>query len=193
MMTKFIVILGGVAALATSLGFAYLFLPPSPFGVMNPIGNAYAQETPAESAHEENKTNNVQNGFSPISPAVTGQVPKQPGNISNLNLLPQSLIKTGSPLLGSASAPITIVEFGDFQCEFCDRFAKDTEPTINATYIQTGKANMIFKNFVTHGPDSSLRQWEHCVLTIKVNFGISIRLYTKIKEQKTLVGLMRTI
>jgi protein-disulfide isomerase len=154
MMTKFIVISGGVAALATSLGFAYLFLPPSPFGVMNPIGRAYAQETPAESAHEENKTNTVQNGFSPISPAVTGQVPKQPGNISNLNLLPQSLIKTGSPLLGSASAPITIVEFGDFQCEFCDRFAKDTEPTINATYIQTGKANMIFKNFVTHGPDS---------------------------------------
>lgn len=46
------------------------------------------------------------------------------------------------------------MEFGDFQCEFCGRFAKETEPKINATYIQTGKANMIFKNFVTHGPDS---------------------------------------
>ena len=45
---------------------------------------------------------------------VSGQVPKTTGKYSNLNLSPQSLINTGSPLLGSASAPITIVEFGDF-------------------------------------------------------------------------------
>ena len=154
MKTKFIVVLSGMAALATSLGFAYFVLSASHFEIMNPIGKAYAQETPGERAQENNRTNNVQNGFSPINPGVSGQIPKQPGNIVNLNLSPQSLIKTGSPLLGSASAPITIVEFGDFQCEFCDRFAKVTEPSINATYIQTGKANMIFKNFVTHGPDS---------------------------------------
>jgi len=143
-----------VAALTTSLGFTYFFLSPSHFEIKNPIGKANAQETPRERAQEGNKTSTVQNGFSPISPGVSGQVPKQPGNIVNLNLLPQSLRKTGSPLLGSASAPITIVEFGDFQCKFCDRFAKETEPMINATYIQTGKANLIFKNFVTHGPDS---------------------------------------
>ena len=154
MMTKFIVVLCGMAGIATSLGFAYFFLSPSHFEIDNLIGKANAQETPGERAQENNKTNNVQNGFSPISPGVSGQVPKQPGNIVNLNLLPQSLIKIGSPLLGSASAPVTIVEFGDFQCKFCDRFAKETEPNINATYIQTGKANMIFKNFVTHGPDS---------------------------------------
>ena len=154
MMTKFIVLLCGMATLTTSLGFTYFFLLPSHFEIKNPIGKANAQESPAERAQENNKTSTVQNGFSPISPAVSGQVPKQPGSIVNLNLLPQSLIKTGSPMLGSSSAPITIVEFGDFQCKFCDRFAKETEPMINATYIQTGKANMIFKNFVTHGPDS---------------------------------------
>jgi hypothetical protein len=82
---------------------------------MNTIGKANAQETPAERAQEGNKTSTVQNGFSPVSPGVSGQIPKQPGNIVNFNLLPQSLIKPGSLLLGSASAPITIVEFGDFQ------------------------------------------------------------------------------
>ena len=154
-MTKLIAILCGVTALATLLGFAYFLMSPSHFELVNPIGKANAQETPAERAHdEENKTNNVQNGFSPINPQVSGSIPKQPANIVNLSLLPQNLIKTGSPLLGSAFAPVTIVEFGDFQCEFCDRFAKVTEPNINTTYIQTGKANMIFKNFVTHGPDS---------------------------------------
>jgi protein-disulfide isomerase len=50
--------------------------------------------------------------------------------------------------------PVTLIEFGDFQCEFCARFAKVTEPAINAAYIQTGKANMVFKHFVTHGSDS---------------------------------------
>jgi protein-disulfide isomerase len=29
-----------------------------------------------------------------------------------------------------------------------------TEPQINNTYIQTGKANLVFRHFVTHGPDS---------------------------------------
>lgn len=143
-----------MALLATSVGFAHFFLSPSHFEIIKPIRKAYAQETPAEKAQEGNQTNNMQNGFSPINPGVSGQIPKQPGNLVNLNLSPQSLIKTGSPMFGSASAPITIVEFGDFQCKFCDRFAKETEPLINATYIQTGKASMIFKNFVTHGPDS---------------------------------------
>src|SRR5690349_17420945 len=111
MMTKFIVVLSGMAALATSLGFAYFFLSASHFEIMNLIGKAYGQETLGERAQENNKINNVQNGFSPINPGVSGQIPKQPGNLVNLNLSPQSLIKTGSPLLGSASAPITIVEF----------------------------------------------------------------------------------
>ena len=110
MMSKFIVVLCGMATITTSLGFAYFFLSPSHFEMMNPMRKANAQETPAERAQENNKTSTVQNGFSPISPGASGQIPKQPGNIVNLNLSPQSLIKTGSPLLGSASAPITIVD-----------------------------------------------------------------------------------
>src|SRR5689334_4598968 len=102
MMTKLIVILCSMTASATLLGIAYFLMSSSHFELVNPIGKANAQETPAERAHEEeNKTNNVQNGFSPVNPQVSGNVPKQPANIVNLNLLPQSLIKTGSPLLGS--------------------------------------------------------------------------------------------
>ena len=64
---------------------------------------------------------------------------------TNSKLSLSSLIQQGSPLLGkSSSAPITIVEFADFQCHFCDRFANQTEPQINQTYIQTGKVNMVF-------------------------------------------------
>jgi len=118
------------------------------------VEKAFAQETAEERAHEENK--NVQNGFSPFNPESTKHAASISENAGGaaINLSPNSLIQSGAPLLGTRSAPITIVEFGDFQCEFCDRFAKQTEPKINSTYIQTGKVNMIFMNFVTHGPDS---------------------------------------
>lgn len=140
-----------LATLTISLGFA--FTTTIPFGTIGLVSKVFAQETPEERAHEGGG-NNVQNGFSPVNPSLSKQAINRSENVGTSNLSPQSLIQSGSPLLGKASAPITIVEFGDFQCEFCDRFAKETEPQINATYIQSGKVNMIFKNFVTHGPDS---------------------------------------
>jgi protein-disulfide isomerase len=78
---------------------------------------------------------------------------QQEGN-NNTKLSPATLRQQGVPLLGTPSAPVTIIEFGDFQCPFCDRFAKDTEPQINQTYIQTGKVNMFFLHFTIYGPDS---------------------------------------
>jgi len=67
-----------------------------------------------------------------------------------------SLTGDGSPSQGSPTAAITLVEFGDFQCEFCARFAKDTEPQIFQSYIQNGKVNMVFKHLVHYGSTSDL-------------------------------------
>lgn len=41
--------------------------------------------------------------------------------------------------LGSADAPLTIVEFTDLQCPYCARFASETFPALRARYIDTGK------------------------------------------------------
>ena len=45
----------------------------------------------------------------------------------------------GSPILGDPSAPITIVEFGDYQCHFCNVFFHSTEDDILKNYVETGK------------------------------------------------------
>jgi len=74
---------------------------------------------------------------------------------NNNKLSFHNLVQEGSPFLGKLSAPITIVEFGDFQCDRCARFAKYTEPQLNQTYIQTGKVNLVFKYFPIYGPDST--------------------------------------
>jgi len=59
-----------------------------------------------------------------------------------------------SPYLGDANAPITIVEFGDYQCFYCNKFFHETEDQIYENYIKTGKAKLIFKDFTIIGPDS---------------------------------------
>ncbi len=115
---------------------------------------ALGVETHTETAeeHEREANTNIQNGFSPARPS--SNVSDSVENTQNINLSISRLIAQGAPILGNRSAPITIVEFGDFQCQFCGRFAKQTEPQLNTTYFQKGKANLVFKHFVTHGSDS---------------------------------------
>jgi len=60
----------------------------------------------------------------------------------------------GSPILGNPSAPITIVEFGDYQCHQCYNWFHNTKPAIVQDYVNTGKANIVFIDLAFLGSDS---------------------------------------
>ena len=77
----------------------------------------------------------------------------QTGSAESLFSL-SNLVEQGSPYIGNLSAPITIVDFSDFQCHLCARYVKNTEPIINETYIQTGKVVLVFKHLPNRGFDS---------------------------------------
>ena len=62
--------------------------------------------------------------------------------------------ENGSPILGSESAPVTIVEFGDYQCEACYAWFHNTRDTLIDNYIETGKAKLIFVDLPFLGRDS---------------------------------------
>ena len=66
----------------------------------------------------------------------------------------ETYLANGSPILGDPDAPITLVEFGDYQCHFCNVFFHSTEDDILKKYVETGKVRMIFKDFNIIGPDS---------------------------------------
>ena len=66
------------------------------------------------------------------------------------------LIENGSPFMGNINAPITIVEWGDYQCTFCYKFHQNTLDIINEDFIKTGKVKIIFKDFPLNGFDSKL-------------------------------------
>jgi protein-disulfide isomerase len=75
----------------------------------------------------------------------------------------QDLVTNGSPYEGNPSAPITIVEFGDYQCTFCYKFHGSSLDIIKQEYIETGKANLVFRDFPLNGPDSVLAaEASHC-------------------------------
>ena len=63
-------------------------------------------------------------------------------------------LENGSPALGSESAPVTIVEFGDYQCEACYHWFHNTRDTLIDNYIETGKAKLVFLDLPFLGRDS---------------------------------------
>jgi protein-disulfide isomerase len=68
----------------------------------------------------------------------------------------KNLIENGSPVLGNHNAPITILEWGDYQCTYCYRFHKNSLDIIIEEYVETGKTKIVFKDFPLNGPDSIL-------------------------------------
>ena len=66
------------------------------------------------------------------------------------------LIEGGSPIMGESNAPITVLEWGDYQCTFCYKFHQNTLNAIQEDFIKTGKVKLVFKDFPLNGPDSFL-------------------------------------
>jgi protein-disulfide isomerase len=62
--------------------------------------------------------------------------------------MPQKLTVKGDAIykLGKNDAPLTMVEFTDFQCPFCGRFEATTFPEIKKNYIDTGKLRLILRD-----------------------------------------------
>jgi protein-disulfide isomerase len=48
--------------------------------------------------------------------------------------------------MGDPNAPIQIVEYSDFQCPFCERFATDTEPLMVEYFVKTGKIFFTYRS-----------------------------------------------
>ena len=71
-------------------------------------------------------------------------------------LTSEKLIKNGSPIMGNIDAPITILEWGDYQCTYCYKFHQNTLNIINEEFIKTGKVKIIFKDFPLNGYESKL-------------------------------------
>ena len=60
--------------------------------------------------------------------------------------LTTELLLEGEPALGSGKAPLTIVEFSDFECPYCRQFHEEVLPSLKRDYIDTGLVRFIHKD-----------------------------------------------
>lgn len=72
--------------------------------------------------------------------APTGPVDVDPGHL---------------PVLGDKNAPVTVIEFADFQCPFCKRWFDTVEPELKKEYIDTGKVKMYYRHYAFLGDEST--------------------------------------
>ena len=72
------------------------------------------------------------------NPAVAA---KPPSNIPNFDLT-----LAGSPSKGSATAKLVVLEFSDFECPFCGRYARDTYSQVIKEFVDTGKVRYVFRH-----------------------------------------------
>ena len=67
--------------------------------------------------------------------------------------LPASIPVNGTTM-GAANAPISIVEWGDYQCPSCGLFAREIAPRLITDYVEPGHATLQFRDFAFLGPES---------------------------------------
>ena len=68
------------------------------------------------------------------------QAPNQP-TLDTASLTDDDAVK------GDANAPVTIIEWSDFECPFCERFYTQTLPSIQKEYIDTGRVKFVYRDF----------------------------------------------
>lgn len=89
----------------------------------------YMSNTPATSPTQTTNTAGVQTGVTPQTTPTVSQVSLD-----------------DDPVLGNPDAPVTIVEFSDYECPFCKRHFENSFPQLKAEYIDTGKVKLVFRD-----------------------------------------------
>lgn len=69
------------------------------------------------------------------------------GNVAVAPTEPVDVSPDDDAFLGKENAPVTVIEFSDFQCPFCRKFATDTVPQLKKEYIDTGKVKFVYRDF----------------------------------------------
>jgi len=101
-------------------------------------------------AINQNSTGNAQTSAQPNTPQTAPNGPNQPAPGGKVNVDIGHL-----PILGNKNAKVTVIEFADFQCPFCERFFKDTKPSIIKDYANSGKIQFAFRHYPFLGQESN--------------------------------------
>ena len=66
---------------------------------------------------------------------------------SSLGKTPNSLVRANDVVRGNPNAPVTLLEYSDFTCGYCEKFFHETFPRLLSQYIDTGKVRFVYRDF----------------------------------------------
>jgi len=100
-------------------------------------------------------------------------------------------IPQSATTLGSASAPVTITEYGDLVCPVCAVFATTTEPQLIATYVRAGRVKLVFRSLETASFSHNHDQFANTIVAVR-SAGLQQRAWDYIElayyEQPRTIG-----
>lgn len=64
--------------------------------------------------------------------------------------------------IGTADAPVTIIEYSSLSCPHCAQFHSDVLPDLKERYIETGKVRMVFRDFPLNESAVEAAVLAHC-------------------------------
>lgn len=97
--------------------------------------------------------------------AATQALPEEPGDEGASTAAPVRMsLRANEYALGRPDAPVTIVEFTDYQCPYCRRFEAETWPLLKRDYVDTGKVRFIVRDLPLqiHSAARSAAEVAHC-------------------------------
>ncbi len=75
------------------------------------------------------------------------EAPAQPLPAGDPTLVTEGKTADGDWFRGNPNAPITLLEYSDYQCPFCGRHVAQTAPQLDEQYVKAGLVKHVFKNF----------------------------------------------
>jgi len=106
-----------------------------PLALLLPLG---AQDAGKEEGITRQQADQILNELRQIRQLLERQQAKEP-QAQEEQVLKAKLNLEGFAMLGSKEAPLTVVEFTDYQCPFCQRFHTTSFGDLKKNYIDTGK------------------------------------------------------
>lgn len=77
-----------------------------------------------------------------------------PASVRVAEEIPRTM--TQSNTMGDPNAPVHIIEYGDFQCPYCLKFWRETEPQLIEEYVNTGRVYFEYRSMGAFlGPESA--------------------------------------
>ena len=66
-------------------------------------------------------------------------------------------------ILGSADAPVTVIEYASLTCPHCASFHKGTLPKLKSDWIDTGTVRLVYRDFPLDGAALAAATLAHCI------------------------------